>query len=140
MCLGEKGPLNLSIWDLSGEMRFKFLIPQFCSGAIGLVLVFDQARSDTLNASAEWLDLIGRYAHPFHSKAIVLVGAKSDLASRVPLHEINTFCTEHKIAAFIPCSAKTGANVHRVFESLTTFIQRTLPELSSPTFPHLAVS
>jgi small GTP-binding protein len=26
---GEEGPLNLSIWDLSGEHRFRFLMPQF---------------------------------------------------------------------------------------------------------------
>lgn len=138
--LGEQGPLNLSIWDLSGELRFKFLIPQFCSGALGLILVFDQARSDTLEASIEWLEFIGRYAHPFHRKAIVLVGAKSDLRSQVPLHEINMFCSKHKIAAFISCSAKTGVNVHCVFERLTTIIQQNLSELAFPPLPQLAVS
>ncbi|MFX0168058.1 MAG: Rab family GTPase [Candidatus Hodarchaeota archaeon] len=133
VCLGETGPLNLSIWDLSGQSRFRFLMPQFCSGASAVVLVIDQTRPDTLNEAEVWLNLVGRYAHPSHQHAIVLAGAKSDLASHISHEVIRSFCTNHDIFAFIPYSSKTGSNVNQVFESLTRAIQLFQLEGTTPT-------
>lgn len=125
---GEEGPLNLSIWDLSGEDRFRFLMPQFCSGANAIILVFDQTRPNSLAEGTSWLNLLQRYAHPSHRHAIVLAGNKADLSPCVSRLEIHSFCKTHDIAGFVSCSAKTGMRVNLVFETLCTTIQQNLPE------------
>ncbi|MDO8125427.1 MAG: Rab family GTPase [Candidatus Hermodarchaeota archaeon] len=125
---GEEGPLNLSIWDLSGEDRFRFLMPQFCSGASAVILVFDQTRPNSLAEGTSWLNLLQRYAHPSHRHAIILAGNKADLSSCVSRQEIQSFCKTHEIAGFVSCSAKTDTRVDLVFETLCTTIQQNLPE------------
>lgn len=123
---GEEGPLNLSIWDLSGEARFRFLMPQFCSGASAVVLVFDQTRPNSLTEGSSWLSLLQRYAHPAHCQAIILAGNKADLSPCVPRREIQSFCKTQGITEYVSCSAKTGKRVNSVFETLSTTIQHNL--------------
>jgi len=125
---GEEGPLNLSIWDLSGDGRFQFLMPQFCSGASAVVLVFDQTRPNSLTEGSSWLSLLQRYAHPAHRQAIILAGNKADLSPCVPRREIQSFCKTHGITEYVSCSAKTGKRVNSVFETLCTTIQHNQPE------------
>ena len=140
LCTGEKGPLNMSIWDLSGQPRFRFLAPQFCSGAGGVVLVVDLNRPETLIEAAKWLDLVNRYAHPSHREAIVLAGAKSDLPLLISHEEIHSFCQTRNIFAFVSCSAKTGHNIAQVFANLSTAIQRSQPVLRQTNAPILVSS
>jgi small GTP-binding protein len=128
--LGDKGPLNLSIWDLSGEPRFQFLMPQFCSGATGVILVCDLTRPPTLQESKVWLDILHRFAHPSHHQAIILAGNKADLSPRITDEELHRFCKFHNLVEYIDCSAKTGRNVNQLFEMLCTAIQNNLPEFS----------
>ena len=123
ICYGDKGPMNISIWDLSGQDRFRFLMPQLCGGAAGVVLVFDQTDPLSLDKLADWLKLILSCANPF-SDAIVLVGTKADLIPTVPPSEIRTFCNTHNISEYIPCSAKSGKNIKLIFEKLCSAIQR----------------
>jgi small GTP-binding protein len=140
LCTGEKGQLNMSIWDLSGQERFRFLAPQFCSGACGVVLVVDQNHPETLNEAANWLDLVSQHAHPLHREAIVLAGAKSDLPLLISYEEIHSFCQTHNIFAFVSCSAKTGHNIAQVFTTLSTAIQRSQQILRLPDAPMLVSS
>ncbi len=129
---GSFGPLNMSIWDLSGQIRFRFLMPRFCAGTTGLVLVFDQTRPQTLEEACDWLKLVQQHAYPNERIVIILAGTKSDLPVHVPKNRIDHFCHEYQISHYVPCSAKTGLYVDRVFSSLASAIQRTIPELSTP--------
>lgn len=129
VCSGDRGPLNLSIWDLSGQERFRFIMPQLCSGAVGVVLVFDQTQPATLRAAAEWLNLIARYANPSHRYAIVLVAAKADLEPVLEPAAIERFCSTYNITTYIQCSSKTGSNVKLVFDTVASAIQHSCPEL-----------
>jgi small GTP-binding protein len=131
VCVGERGPLNLSIWDLSGQERFRFIMPQLCSGAVGVLLVFDQSQPATLEAAAEWLDFVGRYANPSHRHAVVLVGAKADLEPALKPAIIREFCVAHDVTAYVQCSAKTGSNVKLAFDTAASAIQRGCPALAS---------
>ena len=138
ICVGEAGPLNLSIWDLSGQPRFRFLAPLFCSGASGAVLVFDLTRPDTLKEAKTWLELVSRHAQTVQADSIVLAGMKSDLNSQISRNEIQRFCHAYDIITFIPCSAKNGTNVTKVFTCLSTAIQRSQVEHSNLESPSLA--
>jgi small GTP-binding protein len=137
---GEEGPLNLSIWDLSGENRFRFLMPQFCFGASAVILVFDQTRPKSLAEGNSWLNLLQRYAHPSHRHAIILAGNKADLSPCLSRQEIQRFCKTHDIAGFVSCSAKTGKHVDVVFETVCTTIQQNLPEATHALTRYLRVT
>jgi small GTP-binding protein len=125
----DEGPLNLSIWDLSGQDRFRFLMPQLCKGAAGIVLVFDQTRPKSLEIAGRWLRFISQFARPSYQSATVLAGTKADLPSKIQLAAIKTFCTENQIPNYFPCSARTGENVVNIFRAICSAIQRCVPEL-----------
>lgn len=124
ICHGEEGPINLSIWDLSGHERFRCLMPRFCQGATGIALVFDVTAPETLKAASHWLAFISSWNTSQESPAIILVGNKTDQQAGIPLKTIQEFCTHHPISEYIPCSAKTGKNVKLVFNALCSAMQR----------------
>lgn len=126
---GRDGPLNLSIWDLSGQDRFRFLMPRFCAGAAGVLLVFDLSRPSTLKAAAHWLKIVSSHHGQPEPPVVVLVGAKSDLPCQVTRQDVRSFCSSHNIKHFIQCSAKSGHNVDLVFETLCSALQQFLPQL-----------
>jgi len=127
--VGEDGPLNLSIWDLSGQERFHFLMPQLCRGAAGIILVFDQTRPASLKKAGKWLKFISKFARPSYQSATVLAGTKSDLPSTITSATIKSFCSDYHIPEYFRCSAKTGENVTQIFTAICTSIQRCIPEL-----------
>jgi small GTP-binding protein len=124
ICHGEEGPINLSIWDLSGHERFRCLMPRFCQGATGIALVFDVTAPESLSAASQWLEFIASWNTAQENPAIILVGNKADQQSAIPLSTIQKFRTRHPISEYIPCSAKTGDNVKLVFSALCSAMQR----------------
>ncbi len=123
ICYGEMGPINLSIWDLSGQERFQCLMPRFCQGATGVVLVFDVTKPESLETASQWLEFISSWNICHGNQAIVLVGNKTDLQSTISPKAIQLFCARHQIANYITCSAKTGKNVKRAFNTLCSALQ-----------------
>lgn len=123
ICHGKTGPINLSIWDLSGQERFQCLMPRFCQGATGVALVFDVTQPESLETASQWLKFISSWNTCYGTLAIVLVGNKTDLQPTISPKAIRLFCARHQIADYIPCSAKTGKNVKRVFDTLCSALQ-----------------
>jgi len=124
VCRGEAGPVNLSIWDLSGQPRFRCLMPRFCQGATGVVLVVDVTEPSSLDTAAQWLEFISSFNNLQQQLAVVLAGNKGDLQRVLTQKRIQLFCARHNITEYIQCSAKTGENVRLVFDSLCSAIQR----------------
>lgn len=123
ICHGKTGPINLSIWDLSGQERFQCLMPRFCQGATGVALVFDVTKPESLETASQWLEFIASWNTCHGNQAIVLVGNKNDLHPTISQKAIQLFCARHQIADYITCSAKTGKNVKRVFDTLCSVLQ-----------------
>jgi len=124
LCHNDNGAVNLSIWDLSGQERFQCLMPRFCQGATGIVLVFDVTEPTSLDSAGHWLAHIASYNSTPPEYAVVLAGNKLDKSPTIPLEDIQTFCDQNHITDYIPCSAKTGENVKRVFHILCTQLQQ----------------
>jgi small GTP-binding protein len=124
VCRGEAGPVNLSIWDLSGQPRFRCLMPRFCQGATGVVLVVDVTKPDSLDTARQWLEFISSFNNLQQEFAVVLAGNKGDLPGMLTQRRIQLFCAQHNIMEYIQCSAKTGENVRLVFASLCSAMQR----------------
>ncbi|MFW9831457.1 MAG: Rab family GTPase [Candidatus Thorarchaeota archaeon] len=124
ICHGETGPVNLSIWDLSGHPRFQCLMPRFCQGATGIVLVVDITAPDSIDAAKQWLDYIASYNVSTPEYAVVLAVNKIDLQPRIALDSLQSFIRIHQIFDLIRCSAKSGENVKLVFNTLCSAMQR----------------
>jgi small GTP-binding protein len=107
--------VGLSIWDFGGEERFRELMPIFCLGAHGAIVVFDLTRFSTFLQLEFWMDVI---RNSTNGVPIVLVGAKADLEGGPSEVEIRTFCESYSIRAYMPVSARTGVNVTELFEFL----------------------
>lgn len=109
--------VGLSIWDFGGEERFRELMPIFCLGAHGAIVVFDLSRFSTFLQLEFWMDVIRGSTNGIPT---VLVGAKADLEGGPSEEEIRRFCETNGIRAFMPVSARTGENVTQLFEFLAT--------------------
>ncbi|MHA1733079.1 MAG: Rab family GTPase [Promethearchaeota archaeon] len=111
--------IKFSIWDFAGEKRFRFFLPQYCKGALGVLLVFDITRYGTFQNLPEWHGILKKNSTP--ETVFVLVGAKSDLAEghrAVPVEEAERWKDEHGYFTYIETSSKTGENNREIFRVL----------------------
>ncbi|MFX1451030.1 MAG: Rab family GTPase [Promethearchaeota archaeon] len=114
--LGEE-QVTLQLWDFGGEDRFRFILPGYCRGASGALLVFDLTKPYSFNNLPEWLDLIRKNTD---SIPIVMVGTKIDLPNRaITREDAEAFVNENNISSYIECSAKSGQNIGYVFGLIT---------------------
>ena len=111
---------RMTIWDIGGQERFKFLRNTFYLGANGALLVFDLTRENTFRQLENWVyemdKLVGERI-PF-----IIIGNKSDLLEDVgeviESANIRRFA-EIENSTYIETSAKTGQNVEGAFIELS---------------------
>jgi len=112
--------VNLSVWDLAGEERFKFVLPTFCKGAQGALVVFDLSRRRSYVNITSFIEMLWE-----HSGVIpaVMIGNKSDLVeSRAVSYEEAQKYAEQCHMAYYETSAKDNVNVHKIFEDLANLM------------------
>jgi small GTP-binding protein len=69
--------IKLSLWDLGGQERFQFLLPNYCEGASGGIVLFAMNDLETLDDALTWVSM---FRSRFTSNVpIILVGTKLDL-------------------------------------------------------------
>jgi small GTP-binding protein len=107
--------IKLQLWDFGGEERFRFLLPDYCKGARGVLLTFDLTDYTTLQSIDEWIQIIKENTT---TPVVILVGTKADNAEFLDEEVIKQFCIAHELDEFIPTSSKTGENVEFVFHEL----------------------
>ena len=112
--------ITLQMWDVSGESRFRSILPCYIAGTEGVMLVFDLTEPESLNNLAGWLEIISVFLK--NNAALVLVGAKSDLVSVVEEQSIAAFMKEKEIKYFYRTSSMTGTNVDQAFRALVDLI------------------
>lgn len=111
---------KLTIWDIAGQKRFKFMRKNFYGGAAGALLVFDLTRENTLQeVKNRWYPEMTQFVGaeiPF-----ILIGNKLDLIEEIgkviETKDARNFA-ETKGSIYIETSAKTGQNVEDVFMEL----------------------
>jgi len=107
--------LQIQIWDMSGEERFRQILPLYTPGTQGILLCFDSEKS--LSKLWNWQDVLGNLVPVDVPR--MLIRTKSDLDNNTSVEEIQKFIEEHKINEFIETSSKDGTNVQIAFINLT---------------------
>ncbi len=119
---GDK--VKLSLWDLGGQQRFRFMQSNYSAGARAAVVFFDASRPDTVSQVDDWVSLFRAHASP--DIPIVLCGNKTDLLDPQAAEQIHQLGKETVarlgLSCYLPTSSKSGENVDAVF----TFIIDTL--------------
>ena len=112
----EQALVNLSVWDLAGEERFKFVLPTFCRGAQGALVVFDLSRRRSYINITSYIELLWQIAGQIPA---ILIGNKSDLEDQraVTKDEAKVYSQECKME-YCESSAKENLNIYDVFEKL----------------------
>ena len=110
--------VKLMIWEFGGEERFRFILPEYITGAMGGILMYDITHYPSLAHIDYWLSVIngGRERFP-----LVLLGGKSDLdiIREVSFKKGKKIAKVKGFSGFTECSSKTGENVEKSFENLT---------------------
>ncbi|MEO1341334.1 MAG: Rab family GTPase [Cyanobacteria bacterium J06635_13] len=110
--------LNLLIWDLEGNTKFKSITPSYLKGASGSIVVADLSRSDTFKNLNQHLQLFFEI-NP-QGKVIVALN-KADL---IPAEKLAKLVENYqsqslsKILGIYTTSAKTGDCVNEIFQEL----------------------
>ena len=115
--------LDVNIWDMGGEEKYKKLFPQYVKGAIAALILYDTTNKETIDDVNSWVEIVNEYASEDIIK--VLIGTKIDLKDKreITKMEAEKYCaTQNWCAEIIETSAKTGENVEDSFRNVANEI------------------
>ncbi len=108
-------PIDLILWDLSGEDEFQNVQPAYLRGAAGYLVVIDGTRRDTLE-TAVTLQL--RVQAAIGDVPFVVVLNKTDQVAAWDVGPRDLDALERRGYRIVRTSAKTGAGVEEAFQRL----------------------
>jgi small GTP-binding protein len=113
--------VTLVLWDLAGEDALTTVKPSQLKGASGYILVVDGLRRQTLDAA---IDLQWRVTESIGATPFVCVLNKADVreAWEVQPTDLEPLAAQHW--PLIETSAKTGAGVEKLFQTLADVIMQ----------------
>ncbi len=113
----EAAFVNLSVWDLAGEERFKFVLPTFCKGAQGSLIVFDLSRRRSYITVTSYIEMLWQISGTIPS---VLIGNKSDLVEQRAVTDVEAQQYASQCGMpYYETSAKEDINIFKIFEELS---------------------
>jgi small GTP-binding protein len=110
------GDINLILWDMAGEDALTTVRPAHLKGASGYILVMDGLRRNTLEVAN---DLQGRVSGAVGDVPFVCVVNKADLRETWEVQQSDLDSLAARGWTVVETSAKTGAAVETVFQTLT---------------------
>ena len=109
--------VEIQIWDTAGQEKFRSLGPLYYRSAVGAVVVYDVTNRASFLSVEEWVKNFTDVAGT--DVVIILVGNKCDLESEREVRQKEALdWAKHRGYQAYETSAKTGANIERVFEAL----------------------
>ena len=110
--------VKMQIWDVGRENRFRFLMPTYCLGANGAMLLYDITNSNSLDHLAEYINIIRQKAGAI---PIMLIGSKLHLKNKkreVSREQGILIAENYQLSAFTEISSQIGQNVNQTFQIL----------------------
>ena len=120
--------VNLLVWDLEGNTKFKSITPSYLKGASGSIIVADLTRSDTFNNLNQHIKL---FLEVNPQGTIVIAMNKTDLIPQEKLSKLIENYSSYnypQIVDIYTTSAKTGDNVAQVFDRLAIALTHSTTE------------
>jgi small GTP-binding protein len=107
--------LQLIIWDVTGNPKFKAIAPSYLRGSCGAVVVADITRSETIEGIPKYIKLF----LSVNPKGFIIIALnKSDLIDEEKLQKLVKLKELEAVAAIYPTSAKTGLYVDEIFKKI----------------------
>lgn len=124
--IGENGDkLTMSIWDINGNQRFKFLHGNFFRGAVGGLIFFDPLNATSYIQLHYWIDSIRNNTE---SIPIFLVGKEPKDKRKIDFGKIRDFLETYHLNGFYLVDNKSSAKNEQIISRLA---QRILDNIES---------
>ncbi|HBQ99619.1 MULTISPECIES: Rab family GTPase [unclassified Roseofilum] len=119
--LPEGAELQLLIWDIEGQTKFKAIAPSYLQGAKGAIIVADVSRQETIENISNHLNLFAK-VNP-KGKMVVALN-KADLVDDQKLEALlkSNQYPDQPVIKIYGTSAKSGDNVNQLFQDLAQAI------------------
>ena len=116
--LQDDDEIDLQIWDISGESRFKEILPMYTHGTAGLAYCFDT--NDNLERLTEWEDYLKNLVPPNIPR--ITFRTKSDLKLVISDQKLKEFQRTSNSAGYFITSVTEGSGFNGAFVSLAKII------------------
>jgi len=119
----EDKTVKAQIWDTAGQERYRAITSAYYRGAVGALLVYDIAKTQSFENVQTWLSELRDHAD--RDIVVMLVGNKTDLRHlrQVQTEVATEFAKAHDLS-FIETSALEASNVETAFTQILTEIYR----------------
>lgn len=108
--------IKMQLWDTAGQERFRAITSSYFRGAQGGVLVYDVSNPSSFQHVIGWLDDLERAG--VKKECIFLVANKIDLVARMVTQKEGEALAAKYGLKYFECSAKSGAGVEELFETV----------------------
>ena len=112
--------INLQIWDLGGDITYENILQHFYASALCIFYVFSLDDKNSFYDLDKWIS-ISKCDYQTISPFMILIGNKNDInmdENSITKEEINDFIIKNNIDYYYETSAKSGENVHEMFEDI----------------------
>ena len=112
------------LWDLAGQPDYRLIHALFLDDADLALVLFDPTRNDDPLSGVEfWLKQLKVETQPPSGTPTVLIAARSDRGSpRLTQEELNAFCKDRGIKAYLLTSAKSGDGIEELVQKMQNII------------------
>ena len=109
--------IDLLIWDIEGQTKFKAVAPSYLQGAAAVVIVGDVTRPETIQHFQDHIEL---FYHASPNGKVILALNKTDLIEPDVSQKLEQFLREAivNVLEVYQTSAKTSKNVDLIFGRL----------------------
>jgi len=116
--------VKLQIFHFGGEKRFRFLLSTYVRGSRGGLFLYDITNYSSLAHIDDWLSVIRKEIRAEDIFPIIVVGNKADLVEEREVSSVKAakIAKSRGVNGFIEISSKTGENVEKAFEALTSLM------------------
>ena len=126
--------IKLQVWDISGEGRFRDLLPNYISHARGGLFVYDVTDKSSLTNIDFWLSLVKKELRKEEIFPIIAVGIVPESVNQrqITTEEGKILAGLHDLDGFVECSITSGSNIEKMFDALSKLmLERSPPPTES---------
>ena len=113
--------IKLQIWDLSTEDRWRAMVPFYCRGALGAMLIFDVSNLESLFQLSKWIKIIKANTAKI---PMILMGNLEDSTHprMVSAEKALEFVKSEGLNGYFESNIAKQEKLENIFESLTRLI------------------